>query len=81
MVNIRIDNFVLGKTTKCERNFSCLSEDTPTPLCEVIAHNSLSKVVKVNPKPGRSCSYHFDLNTFHYCLCPTRVELYKQYKR
>ena len=81
MVDALIDNFVLKKTTKCERNYSCLSKDNPTSLCEVLAHNNLSKVVKVTPKPGRSCSYHFDLNTFHYCLCPTRVMLFKQYKK
>ena len=80
MVTKRIENFVLGKTTKCEGNFSCLSQDNPTPLCKVIAYNSLSKVVKVRPKSDRSCSYSFDLNTLHYCLCPTRVELYKKYK-
>jgi len=80
MVDIKIDNFVLRKTTKCEHNFSCLSEDYPTPFCEVIAYNTLSKVVKVKPKADRSCPYILALNTLRYCLCPTRVELYKQHK-
>ena len=79
MVDIKIENHVLRKTTKCEHNFSCLSEDSPTPLCEVIAYNTSSKVVKVKPKSDRPCPYKLALHTFRYCLCPTRVELHKQY--
>ena len=80
MVDIKIADFVLRKTTKCEHNFSCLGEDKATPFCEVIAYNSSSKVVKVKPKSDRSCPYTLALSTFRCCLCPTRVELYKQYK-
>jgi hypothetical protein len=81
MVYSKIENHVLRKTTKCEHSFSCLSEDNPPPFCEVIAYNALSKVVKVKPTSDRSCPYRLALHTFRYCLCPTRVELYKQYNR
>ena len=69
---------VKDKTTKCERDFTCLTGDNSC-LCEVIEGGSLA-TVKIQSKPDPPCPYCFSLNTFHYCLCPTRNELYKQYK-
>lgn len=76
-VNIKIDNFVLGKTTRFERDFSCLSEDNLTPLCEVI---DLKGFHQLRSNLILPCSYHLPFNESLFCICPTRRELHHHYK-
>ena len=80
MSDLQIDQYVLAKTTKCKCGFSCLSEGNNC-LCEVITQNRLAKVAKVKPTADLSCNYSFHLGKSSFCLCPTRVEIYKQYKK
>jgi hypothetical protein len=77
--HIKIDISVKDKTTKCNQNFKCLSGDTSC-LCKVDDSEKLA-TVKIKPKPDLSCPYCLSLNAFQYCLCPTRNEIYKKYKK
>ncbi len=77
-MEIKIEKDVLDKTTKCNCDFSCLSGDN-TCRCEVIEMTGISSI-KVNPNPNLPCSYHLPFHKSHFCVCPTRRELYKQYK-
>jgi len=79
MAPIQVEGSVKNKTKKCERDFKCLSGDNSC-LCEVVDSSKLA-TVKIKPKPDLSCPYCLSFNTFHYCLCPTRNEIYKKYKK
>ena len=76
--DIEVDKAVLKKTTRCHCDFSCLSGDD-TCMCEVSEQTGLTSI-KVMPNPDRSCAYLLRFNKSHYCVCPTRRELYKQHK-
>ena len=75
----KIDKAVLHKTTGCLYDFTCLSGDK-TCLCDVVASNE-EDIVELKSKPSISCKYCIALETSTYCHCPTRVEIYKQYKK
>jgi hypothetical protein len=77
MMDIKIANSVKGKTTKCERDFKCLSGDTSC-MCEVIDGEKFPRV-EIKSKLNLPCVYRLSLGTLHYCLCPTRNEIYKNY--
>ncbi len=75
---IKIDKGILKKTTRCNFDFSCLTGDK-TCLCEVIDQKGFSSI-KVRPNPDLPCSYNLPFNKSHYCICPTRREIYQKYK-
>ena len=79
MTDITVVNSVKEKTTKCERDFKCLTGDTSC-LCEVDS-SKIVAFIRVKPKAGLSCPYHFPFNKVHFCRCPTRKEIYKKYKK
>ena len=79
MTKIKIPDSVKEKTTKCERDFRCLSGDNSC-ICEVVEGTKLA-TIKIKSKPKTPCPYCYSLNTFNYCLCPTRNEIYKLYKK
>ena len=76
--DIEIDKAVLKKTTRCDYDFSCLSGDYSC-MCEVIELKGFSSI-KVKPKPDRPCSYLLRFHQSHYCVCPTRREIFVKYK-
>jgi len=78
MMDIKIANSVINKTTKCERDFKCLTGDTSC-MCEVVEGSKLA-TVKIKSKPNPSCLYSLSIDTLHYCLCPTRNAIYKKYQ-
>ena len=79
MDKFEIDIFVLRKTTNCDRDFKCLSGDNSC-MCEVIDVGKVA-TVKIKSKPDSPCPYCFSFNKSHFCLCPTRNEIYKQYEK
>lgn len=79
MVKIDISDFIIAKTTKCKRDFKCLSGNNSC-MCEVLESGKVT-TVKLKAKPESPCPYCYSFNTFHYCLCPTRNEIYKKYKK
>jgi hypothetical protein len=78
MTDIKIANSVKNKTTKCERDFKCLSDDTSC-MCEVIDGEKFDRV-EIKSKLNPPCVYRLSFGTLQYCLCPTRNEIYKKYQ-
>jgi hypothetical protein len=76
--DIRIDDVIIKKTTKCKHDFSCLSGDKRR-LCDVVASNG-DDIVEIKAQPFRSCSYCMCLDSASYCHCPTRNEIYNRYR-
>jgi hypothetical protein len=75
----KADKAVLHITTHCLNDFSCLSGDKTT-MCDVRA-SIAEDIVEIKTKPKIECKYCISLESACYCHCPTRVEIYKQYKK
>ena len=78
MDKLEIDKAVLKKTTRCKYDFSCLSGDHSC-MCEVIELKGISSI-KIRPNPYTPCSYDLPFHQSHYCVCPTRREIFVKYK-
>ena len=76
-MEIGIDKNTLGKTTKCRRNFSCLSSET-RHMCEV--DYSDAGVLFVKPKSREYCPYGMFFGDRFICNCPTRKEIHFRHK-
>jgi hypothetical protein len=65
------------KTTKCERDFACLSHeiDCVCSVEELRDHTFLF----VKAPPDKECIYKMALEDGFFCVCPMRAELYQQY--
>jgi hypothetical protein len=78
-MNITIPKDVVEKTTKCHKDCLCMSNGNNT-ICPVI-HNIAGKVLFVRPKTRDSaCTYKMSFGNSFVCNCPTRREIYIQYK-
>ena len=76
-MNIQISQDVIEKTTECDKNFSCLSDDQKS-LCEIDSHPTESSFFIEKPK-NEICNYRQPFARFYLCTCPTRQEIYKRY--
>ncbi len=75
-INIRED--ILKRTTKCEKDFSCISSEGKG-LCEAEEPTGY-QVLFIIRKSNTPCIYRTPLGTSFFCCCPTRNEIYEQYK-
>ena len=75
---IKIDEAVVKKTTKCHCGFSCLSKNKGC-VCDVWSCIG-NEMVQIKSNPSNSCTYHILFGDAHFCLCPTRSELYNRFK-
>ena len=77
---IEIDEDIKKSTTKCEKNFTCLS-DKNHKLCNVI--NTVGGKILCCYCFGRQpCNYRVPHGfTSYLCSCPIRKEIYRKYKR
>jgi hypothetical protein len=77
-VDIKIDEDVIKSTTKCEKDFKCLVDNT-YELCKVTeaVHD---KVIFVKCLEESYCNYKMGYGYSHTCNCPIRKERYKKYK-
>ena len=76
-VSIHIPEDILKQTTRCDKNFSCLS-DGGEHLCKVMYFGS-NKVCFVECSNGKSCAYIMPLGNSILCTCPTRKAILRQY--
>ena len=78
-MKIEISENVINATTKCEKGFSCLS-DNLEPACKVeyCVSNSVYFVKCLNTA---NCSYKVSFGDGHFCTCPIRKEIYDKYKK
>ena len=75
---ITIDDAVVKKTTKCHCDFSCLSTHQGC-LCKVLSSIG-NEMVQIKSNFSNCCNYHILFGDAHFCLCPTRSELYHCYR-
>jgi len=76
-MNIKVDDNILQKTTKCGKNFSCLSGGTSICSVELCIDNKIHFIKCVSNK---SCGYRASFGYSYVCTCPVRKELYNNYK-
>ena len=76
-MNIKVDDDIIQQTTKCGKNFSCLSGEKPICSVELCIDNKIHFIKCVSNK---SCSYRVPFGYSDVCTCPVRKELYNRYK-
>ena len=76
-MNIKVDENIIQKTTKCRKNFSCLSGKTPLCSVELCIENKIHFIKCVG---NESCNYRIPFGHSNVCICPVRKELYNHYK-
>jgi hypothetical protein len=77
-MNNKVDDNIKQKTTKCRKNFSCLSGGTPLCSVELCIENNIHFIKCVS---NESCSYKVPFGySSHVCICPVRKEIYNNYK-
>jgi hypothetical protein len=73
----KVDDSTIKETTKCEKNFSCLSEKRKE-LCKV-THKVEDEVFFVECQDTESCSYRSLFGYSFICTCPVRKVIYNKY--
>jgi hypothetical protein len=76
-------NKILKKTTKCSRDFSCLTSGK-CGKCEIEKHFDDNMLYVKNPKDTESvaCPYKMSYGSIHghICTCPTLYDIYEKKK-
>jgi hypothetical protein len=72
-----VDESTIKKTTKCKKNFSCLSKERKD-LCKV-TYNITDKVCFIECKNTEPCDYLFPYGHSFLCTCPVRKEIFYRY--
>jgi len=75
-----IPDFVLKETTKCPRDFTCLSVDGKNggkPQCKIADLNGMN-VMYLDSSEEVDCPYWLRYGYSALCVCPTHYTLYKQ---
>lgn len=76
-MNIKIDDNIIQKTTKCRKNFSCLSGEI-NHICKV--EECMSEIIFIKCAEQNPCKYRTYFGYSQLCSCPVRRELYFRYK-
>ena len=75
-----VSDEVKSVTTKCRFKFECLNNEK-WRNCAIEEELHCGGVVIKEKCPQRFCSYFLYYGDVHYfCICPTRREIYQQYK-
>ncbi len=78
-MNIEIDKEIIDKTTKCEKCFSCLSDNLEQSCkVEYCVSNTVYFVKCLN---AALCSYKVSFGGSYFCTCPIRKEIYNKYRK
>jgi hypothetical protein len=77
-IDIEIDEDVKKSTTKCEKDFKCLVDNTHN-LCKV-KESVRDKILFIECLEENFCNYKMDFGYSYTCNCPTRKGIYKKYK-
>jgi hypothetical protein len=73
----KVDDSTINKTTRCEKNFSCLPKKRKD-LCKV-TYTVEDKVYFVECQNTEPCSYVVPFGHSFFCSCPVRKEVYVRY--
>ena len=74
---LKVDDSTIKSTTKCENNFSCLSENRDD-LCKV-TYTVEDKVYFIECQNTEPCSYVVPFGHSFFCTCPVRKKIYVRY--
>ncbi len=77
MPKIIIDQKIID-ITKCDKDFSCLKEETRHEMCKVDRCLD-SKICFLKDAKNKTCINKLNYGDAHICDCPVRVELYEKY--
>ncbi len=78
MMRLEINENVLNNTTRCSKNFACLSGNGQC-LCKLTyCFNGKSYFIK--PNGNLLCTYKVSFAGNVLCGCPTRKEIYNRYR-
>jgi len=75
---MEVDKMVLVKTRQCKKNFGCLKDDQVFCKADSFVNNEILFVKCLN---NHDCSYKMKFGFSNVCHCPTRIEIYKIYKK
>jgi hypothetical protein len=76
-VKIAVSANVIERTTRCQRQFSCLSGAVES-LCEV-EYVVVGELYCLKRTSWRGCSYERRFGDTFLCICPVRQEIYDRY--
>lgn len=68
---IKINEDILKKTTRCKKDFSCLSGEMELCRVELCVDNKIHFIKCVSDEP---CSYKIPFGYSFVCICPVRKE-------
>lgn len=78
---IEIHSEIQKETIYCNTNFGCLGkENNCLCLAATVIRCVNSKILFVNCS-NAVCMYHMSFGNTTICNCPTRMEIYKKYKK
>ena len=78
-MKIEINEDIIKAATKCEKGFSCLS-DNLEESCKV-EYCVSNTVYFVKCLSAAHCSYKEPFGEGYFCTCPIRKEIYDKYKK
>ena len=73
---IKIINEILQKTTECDKDFECLTNDCRN-LCKV--ERCVNNVIFIKNATKNSCNYKLTFSEESICMCQTRKEIFNKY--
>ncbi len=73
---IKINEEILKNTTRCKKDYSCLSGERSLCMIELSVDGKIHFIRCVNNEP---CSYRVPFGYSFVCTCPVRKELHNRY--
>ena len=77
-MKFRVCKEIILLSSKCPHNFQCLNSENPK-LCKGYKYVKRNMVFIHNSK-GNDCPYLLTFGELHVCKCPTRCEIFNEYK-
>ena len=77
LMSFKVDDSTIKKTTKCEKNYSCMSKKRKE-LCKV-TYTIMDAVHFVKCHNTEHCDYLLPYGHAFYCSCPIRKEIFHRY--
>ena len=78
---IKIDKHILKKSIRCEKDCAC--EKDAWESCSKIGEsvNEMILYIEKAEDEGKmlSCKYYLPFGGEHYCICPARLYIYKNF--
>jgi len=73
---VEISEDLLKKTTRCKKDFSCLSGERKLCRVELCVDDKIHFIKCVSNEP---CGYKIPFGYSFVCICPVRKELHNRY--